>query len=72
MLVNLEKVGEWTDEESIYYVKKETDVNTRKAVTKIHKILNHKRVEQMEFAYRNAGKLDTETRKLIKEVVENC
>ena len=72
MLVNLEKVGEWTDEESIYYVRKETDVKTRKAVSKIHRILNHKREEQIEFAYRYAGKLDTETWRLIKEVVENC
>ena len=56
---------EWTDEESIYYVRKETDVKTRKAVSKIHRILSHKRGEQMEFAYKNAGKLDTETRRLI-------
>ena len=38
----------------------------------LHRILNHKKVEQMEYAYRNAGKLNSETRKLINEVVENC
>ena len=72
MLINLETVGEWTDEDSVCFVKKEDDVTTRKAVSKIHRILNHKRIEQMEYAYRNAGKLDTETRKMIREVVESC
>ena len=58
MLINLEKVGEWTKEDSVCFVKKENDVNTRKAVSKINRILNHKKLEQMEYAYRNAGKLD--------------
>ena len=72
MLINLEKVGECTEEGSVCFVKKENYVNTRRAVSKMHRILNHKKVEQMEYAYRNAGKLDSETRKLIKEVVDNC
>ena len=72
MLVSLEKVGAWTDEDSIYLIKNDNDVTSKKAITKIHKILNHKKVEQMNFAYNNAGKLNTVTRKLIKEVVENC
>ena len=55
MLIKLEKVGEWNDEESVQYVKKESDVNSRKAISKIHRILNHKKIEQMEYAYRNAG-----------------
>ena len=72
ILVDLEKVGKWTYEESIYYVKNESDVNRRKPMSKIHIILNHKRVEQIGFAYRNARNLDTEKRKFIKEVVKNC
>ena len=72
MLVNLERVGEWTDEDSICFVKKENDVTTLKAITKIHKILNHKKIEQMEYAYRNAGKLNTDIRRMIRDVVENC
>ena len=72
MLINLEKVGEWTEEDSVCFVKKENDVNTRKSVCKIHRIMNHKKVDPMEYAYRNVGKLDSVTRKLIKEVVENC
>ena len=70
MLINLERVGELIDEDSVYLVK-EKDVITRKAIVKIHKILNHKKKEQMEYAFRNAGKLTTEIKKTINEVVEN-
>ena len=35
-------------------------------------MLNHKNKEKMFFAYENAGKMNTETRKRIEEVVENC
>ena len=56
MLINLERVGKWTDEESIHYVTEESDVNTRIAANKIYRILNYKRVDQMEFAYRNTQK----------------
>ena len=38
-------------------MKKETDVNTRKIVSQIYRNLNHRRVKQIEFTYRNAGKL---------------
>ena len=71
MLMNLERVGEWTDEDSVYLVK-EKNGTMRKAINKIHRILNHKKMEQMEYAFRNAWKLNTETRRLTKEVVENC
>ena len=70
MLINLERVGEWTDKDSICFVKKEKDVTTMKAIAKIHKILNHKKIEQMEYAYRNAGKLYSDTRKMIREILE--
>ena len=72
MLINLEKVGEWTDKESVYYVKKESDVNTRKAVSKIYRILNQKKEEHMGYVHINARKLDSEIRKIIKEIVESC
>ena len=39
---------------------------------KIHKILNHKSKEQMYYAYRNAGKLYKDVKKIIDSVVENC
>ena len=54
----------------MYYLKKEIDVSTSKVGSKIHMILNHKRVKQIESAFWNAGKLNTEIKRLIKEVVE--
>ena len=54
-----------TCNERIYFVKKEKDVTTKKAIAKINKILNHKKIEQMEYAFRNAGKLNSGTRKTI-------
>ena len=72
MLARLELVGEWNDDKVIFLVKTEKDVNSMKAVAQIHKILNHKRKEQMYYAYRNARKLDKETKKIIDDVVDNC
>ena len=71
-VVNLELVGKWEDSDAIYLVEKEDDVKSDQAIKKIHKTLNHKSKEQMMYAYRNAGKLDEETRKKINEVVEKC
>ena len=41
MMINLDKVGEGTVEDNVCFVKKESDVTTRKAVSKIHRKLNH-------------------------------
>ena len=71
-MVKLELVGRWQDEDAIHMVKEEKDLKSIKAVTKIHKVLNHKTKEQMLFAFRNAGKLDDETRKMIDKVVDSC
>ena len=68
LLVKLELVGTWKEEDAVYLVEKEKDLKTLKAVKKIHKNLNHKAKEQMMYAFRNAGKLDKDTRKLIKSV----
>ena len=56
----------------ICFVRREVDVTPRKAIEKIHKILNHKKKEQMEYSYRTTRKLDTETKNIIKEVVDQC
>ena len=65
LLAKLELVGKWRDEDAVFLVKEEKDVKSLKAVKKIHKVLNHKQKEQMYFAYRNAGKLDGDTKKII-------
>ena len=51
---------------------KEDKVKSDKVIKKIHKILNHKSKEQMQYAFRNAGKLDEETKKKINEIVDKC
>ena len=70
MLAQLELVGKWEDKDAIYLVENEDEVNSDKAIWKIHKILNHKSKEQMHYAFRNAGKLNEETRKKIDEIVD--
>ena len=72
LLAKLELVGRWKDKDAVFLVEKEKDVQSFKTVQKIHKILNHKQKEQMYYAYRNAGKLNKETKKLIDKVVEKC
>ena len=71
-LVKLELVGTWKDVEAVFLVKNEEDVTGENAVKKIYKILNHKSKEQMYYAYRNAGKRDTEVKKIIDNVVKKC
>ena len=72
MVVNLELVGEWENNEAIYLVEKEDDVKSEKAIKRIHKNLNHKSKEQMIYAYRNAEKLDKGISKRIVEIVYKC
>ena len=69
-MVQLEAVGQ--EEDDFYMVEKEKDLKMLKAVKSIHKNLNYKSREQMEYAFRNAGKLDKDTRKLIKIVTAEC
>ena len=65
LLAQLELVGKWEDKDAIYLVENEDEVNSDKTMQKINKILNHKSEEQMHYAFRNAGKLNEETRKKI-------
>ena len=53
-------------------IENEDEVNSDKAIRKSPKILNHKSKEQMHYAFRNAGKLNEETRNKIDEVVDKC
>ena len=69
-LVKLELVGTWKDVEAVFLVKNEEDVTGENAVKKIYKILNHKSKEQLYYAYRSAGKLDKEVKKIVDNVVE--
>ena len=49
-LIKLEKVVEWNNDDSVLYVNNHGDVTTRKAVEKVHRVFNHKKMENMEYA----------------------
>ena len=66
------KVGQWTTEEAVYFIKDEEDEVSAKQIKKIHENLAHKSEDQMLHAYRNAGKLNRKVRELIKLVVGKC
>ena len=71
-LKKVELVGRWKDDEAVYLVRREDNVSDEYAVKKICKILNHKSMEHMYFAYRNAGKLTVGARKMTDNVVHKC
>ena len=72
-LVNLEKVGKDFDVEDVNFLREEVDADVSESVIrKIHKILNHKSKEQMNYAYNNAGKMTPQVRKWIDRVVRTC
>jgi len=59
-------------EEEIFFAKEEEDLNTFKAIRKVHEVAYHKSAEQLVKQYRNAGLIRPETAKLIKQVVKDC
>ena len=71
-LVKLETLGEIGHEETVFYIEKNGIGANKKEIEKLHRVLNHKGVRNMELAFRNAGRLDSQISKLIKEVVEGC
>merc|ERR1712237_88403 len=70
LVVKLQLVGTWNEDEAVFLVQKEKDIQSLKAVENIHRKLNHKTREQMLYAFINAGKLDTDTWKNIERVLE--
>merc|ERR1711984_33400 len=72
LVVKLQLVGTWNEDEAVFLVQQEKDIKSSTAVKAIHRKLNHKSKEQMLYAFKNAGKLDTETRKNIERVIETC
>ena len=59
-------------EEILYGKVKEEELETYKAVRKVHEVNNHKSADQLVAAYRNAGLMGPETIKTIKKVVSDC
>ena len=62
----------WNTDSTVYMVKKEIDVETVESIRKVHENTYHKGIGNLLHAYRNAGKLTPEVRKVITNVVENC
>ena len=71
-LVKLETLGEISDEYTVFHMEKKGIGVSKKDIEKLHRVLNHKGVRNMEFAFRNAGRLDASISKMIKEAVEGC
>ena len=71
-MVKLETLGEISDEETVFYIEKKWIGDNKKDIERLHRVLNHKGVRNIEFAFRNAGRLDAQVSKMIKEAVENC
>ena len=71
-LVKLETLGEISHEETVFYIEKNGIGANKKEIEKLDRVFNHKGIRNMEFAFRNAGMLDSQTSTLIKEVVEGC
>ena len=69
-LVKLETLGEISHEETVFSIEKKGIGANKNDIEKLHRVLNHKGVRNMEFYFRNAGRLDAQISKLIKEAVE--
>merc|ERR1712030_75877 len=62
LVVKLELVGKWNEDEAVFLVREEKDIKSINAIRQIHKKLNHKSKEQMFYAFKNAGKLNDSTK----------
>ena len=59
-------------EEQILFTNENEDMNTFKAIRKVHEVTNHKSAEQLLKHYRRANLIGPNTVKLIKQVVRDC
>ena len=71
-LVKLETLGEISHEETVSYIENNGIGVNKIEIEKLHRAFNHKGLRNIEFAFRNAGRLDSQTSKLIKETVVAC
>ena len=59
-------------EEQTLFTNENEDMNTFKAIRKVHEVTNHKSAEQLLKNYRRANLIGPNTVKLIKQVVRDC
>merc|ERR1712240_478950 len=59
-------------EEQIFFTEENEDMNTFKAIKKVHEVTNHKSAEQLLKHYKRADLIGPDTVKTIKRVVRDC
>merc|ERR1712240_366210 len=59
-------------EEQIFFTEENVDMNTFKAIRKVHEVTNHKSAEKLIISYRNAEIIGPYTVKTIRQVVKDC
>ena len=60
-------------EEEIFFTKgEEEQLDTFKAIRRVHKVTNHKSADQLVISYRNTGLMGLGMVKMIKQVVRDC
>merc|ERR1711873_265242 len=59
-------------QEQVLFTEENEDMNTFKAIIKVHEVTNHKSAEQLLKHYRRADLIGPETVKTIKRVVRDC
>merc|ERR1712082_40186 len=59
-------------QEQILFTEENEDMNTFKAIKKVHEVTNHKSAEQLLKHYRRTDLIGPETVKTIKRVVRDC
>ena len=59
-------------QEQVLFTEENEDMNTFKAIKKVHEVTNHKSAEQLLKHYRRADLIGPETVKTIKRVVRDC
>ena len=70
-MVKFETLAEIGHEETVFYIEKNEIGANKKDIEKLHWVLNHKGVRNMDFSFRNARRLDAQISKMIKEAVES-
>ena len=77
--LKLESMKESSTSETVAFINEQVDKDScsenifdYKNVKRVHEVTNHKQEANMLYAYRNAGILTDEGRKVIRKVVANC
>ena len=65
----LETLVKVSHEETVFYIEKNGVGANKKEIEKLHRVFNHKEVKNMEYAFRNARRLDSLIRYFWQKVL---